>query len=219
MTAQDMREALLPCPFCGSQRVQPFDNSVSCCECGATGPDLGHCIGEKCRIEAIAAWNRRALPFQEPGYILGPGAKLEAAIKQTFIPASDARLAEARGWNNAMLTAISHVAESRNVHTPGPIFKALNETMGKIDDARFAGLRRYQNDATEAAAKGGTNGMDQPVTITTQDERNKVVLGALIVTLFQSGSVSVKEANQLLSVLEGLTTPEDIGLGHKVNKT
>jgi len=68
---------------------------------------------------------------------------------------SDARLAEARGWNNAMLTAISLVAESRNVHTPGPVFKVLNETMGKIDDARFAGLRRYKNDATEAAAKGG----------------------------------------------------------------
>jgi len=63
--------------------------------------------------------------------------------------------AEARGWNNAMLTAITHVAEIRNAHTPGPIFKALNEAMGKIDDARFAGLRRYQTDATEAAAKGG----------------------------------------------------------------
>ena len=63
--------------------------------------------------------------------------------------------AEVRGWNNAMLTAITHVAEIRNAHTPGPIFKALNEAMGKIDDARFAGLRRYQTDATEAAAKGG----------------------------------------------------------------
>lgn len=63
--------------------------------------------------------------------------------------------AEARGCNNAMLTAITHVAEIRNAHTPGPIFKALNEAMGKIDDARFAGLRRYQTDATEAADKGG----------------------------------------------------------------
>jgi hypothetical protein len=28
-----------------------------------------------------------ALPFEEPGFILGPGAMLQAAIKQTFLPA------------------------------------------------------------------------------------------------------------------------------------
>jgi hypothetical protein len=51
------------------------------------------------------------------------------------------KAAEARGWNNGMLTAVSHVAEARNGHDPGPLFKALNEVLGKIDDARFAAIR------------------------------------------------------------------------------
>jgi hypothetical protein len=51
--------ALLPCPFCGGTDLKVFDNSVDCKSCGSTGPDLGLCVGEKCRPEAIAGWNRR----------------------------------------------------------------------------------------------------------------------------------------------------------------
>ena len=48
-----------------------------------------------------------ALPFDEPGCILGPGAMLETAIKQTFMgghPITAADLADALGafWNGAI---------------------------------------------------------------------------------------------------------------------
>lgn len=58
-----MSEATLkPCPFCGGEALTVFDNGVACSSprCGATGPDLGHCIGAKCRSDSIAAWNTRA---------------------------------------------------------------------------------------------------------------------------------------------------------------
>ncbi len=50
-----------------------------------------------------------------------------------------AMLAEAR--NASMLECTGIVAEERNKHEPGPIFKALNEAMGKIEDTRFAALK------------------------------------------------------------------------------
>ena len=60
-TVEDcMSEQLKPCPFCGGADIRPFDNSVVCNSCSASGPDLGHCVGAECRNDAIAAWNRRA---------------------------------------------------------------------------------------------------------------------------------------------------------------
>jgi len=60
---------LLPCPFCGGTDIRVFDNRLVCNSCSATGPDLGHCVGAKCRADAIAAWNHRApvpLPVDAP---------------------------------------------------------------------------------------------------------------------------------------------------------
>jgi len=54
-----MSEKLKPCPFCGSDNVRAWDNSVTCRECDASGPDLGHCVGDKCREASIVAWNTR----------------------------------------------------------------------------------------------------------------------------------------------------------------
>ncbi len=51
------------------------------------------------------------------------------------------REAEARGWNNGMLTATSIVAEERNKRNPGPLFEVLNKAIGKIEDTRFAAIR------------------------------------------------------------------------------
>lgn len=51
------------------------------------------------------------------------------------------REAEARGWNNGMLTATSIVAEERNKRNPGPLFEVLNKAVGKIEDTRFAAIR------------------------------------------------------------------------------
>jgi hypothetical protein len=50
-----------------------------------------------------------------------------------------------------------------------------------------------------------------------QEERNRIVLGALISWVAQSsaGALSYSEARQLLEVLEGTKEPEEIGLGHK----
>jgi hypothetical protein len=50
---------LLPCPFCGGEKLKVFCNCVVCCspDCGASGPDLGDTRDE---VGAIAAWNRRA---------------------------------------------------------------------------------------------------------------------------------------------------------------
>ena len=56
-------EALLPCPFCGSLKVEWVDLAdesltgaqfVQCNGCEALGPVS--------RVDAIAAWNRRTLP-------------------------------------------------------------------------------------------------------------------------------------------------------------
>ncbi len=53
--------------------------------------------------------------------------------------------------------------------------------------------------------------------MTTQEERNRIVLGATIAWIAQSavGVLSHNEARQLLEVLDGIKEPEEIGLGHK----
>jgi len=57
----------------------------------------------------------------------------------------------------------------------------------------------------------------KPAPETSQEERNKIALGALISWIAQSavGVLSHSEARQLLEILEGIKEPEDIGLGHK----
>ena len=55
--------------------------------------------------------------------------------------------AEARGWNNGMRIATSHVADVRNTQKPGAVFAALNEAMGRIEGARFAAIRRASEEA------------------------------------------------------------------------
>lgn len=47
-----------PCPFCGSQLIEPIDDGhvhwLACMDCDAEGP------AKYTEAEAIAAWNRRA---------------------------------------------------------------------------------------------------------------------------------------------------------------
>jgi Lar family restriction alleviation protein len=82
VTPQEAREALLPCPFCGSDNVSDGENLIEsealgvgrvtckqseCLNCGACGPlsqpVKGPDYGD---VAAIAAWNRRALAQQSP---------------------------------------------------------------------------------------------------------------------------------------------------------
>ena len=59
---------------------------------------------------------------------------------RNYFAAENASL-KARGAgarNAAMLDCVRIVAEERNKQEPGPLFKVLNEAMGKIEDARFA---------------------------------------------------------------------------------
>lgn len=62
---------LLPCPFCGSGKVETTGSmsrtEVWCDSCNATGPSIFHGgptddrrTLNRCEAEAIAAWNRRA---------------------------------------------------------------------------------------------------------------------------------------------------------------
>lgn len=80
MTAPELK----PCPFCGSTDLKVFDNSVDCKSCGATGPDLGLCVGDKCRAEAIAGWNSRdpAVLAELPEV----AAMRAAAVMEALIP-------------------------------------------------------------------------------------------------------------------------------------
>jgi len=86
---------LKPCPFCGGNNLKIWDNSVECVnpDCGASGPDLGHCVGAKCRIEAIAAWNTRAdtatwnAAIREAAELLGKAAKNQTPARAETVKA------------------------------------------------------------------------------------------------------------------------------------
>lgn len=86
--------------------------------------------------EATARWGKPTSPKQVE-YILATPEALSAHPAVRALVAE----AEARGYNNGMLTAISVVAEERNKHNPGPLFEVLNKALGKVDDARFAAIR------------------------------------------------------------------------------
>jgi Lar family restriction alleviation protein len=74
-----MNDEMKPCPFCGSDdiAVVPAEDSpdydadypvvVACMDCSADGPDRDF----KSAAEAIAVWNRRALP--SPPYEMKEG--------------------------------------------------------------------------------------------------------------------------------------------------
>ena len=80
MTTPDLisREAaaLLPCPFCGGDALHIFASAglIACRGCGAETSTL------RTRIDAIAAWNRRAIPIAPPaqGHDARAGGWIEA---------------------------------------------------------------------------------------------------------------------------------------------
>jgi Zn finger protein HypA/HybF involved in hydrogenase expression len=59
-----MEYSLKPCPFCGSSDLAVFDNAIICKQCDASGPDIGHCTGPKCRAETTKLWNARAASIE-----------------------------------------------------------------------------------------------------------------------------------------------------------
>ena len=88
MTLIDKAEALAPCPFCteGKTVSTYFDHEqgdkwgyASCDACGARGPEVrtnyDRADNAPWRAEAIAAWNRRAIPARG----VGADAVLDAA--------------------------------------------------------------------------------------------------------------------------------------------
>jgi hypothetical protein len=53
---------LLPCPFCGSTKLETWANEISCEQCGARGPSQD---GPECTTNPLIRdqeWNRRARP-------------------------------------------------------------------------------------------------------------------------------------------------------------
>lgn len=80
-------------------------------------------------------------PLNYVTYILeDPAALADSPEVQRLIAQAEAR-GYAQGWNAGMLTAASHVAEARNGHPPGPLFKELNKVLRKIESARFAAIK------------------------------------------------------------------------------
>ena len=95
MTLIDKAEALLPCPFCteGKTVSNYFDHEqgdkwgyASCDACGARGPEVrtryDRNDNAQWRAEAIAAWNRRAIPAR--------GVGVPANVKDYAIDVSEA---------------------------------------------------------------------------------------------------------------------------------
>lgn len=84
------------------------DNLVDDCETsGAVGAEI-HTITDQALDDVSDVLDRiDALPFAEPGLILGPGAMLQVAVKRTFAPrtAADPELSAALGRITAYLAA------------------------------------------------------------------------------------------------------------------
>ena len=76
---------LLPCPFCGGEAIRVdvglsefVDGEVTCEDCG------GNVGNYPTKADAIAAWNRRALPAVQPAHVNEtPKSEHEAAVMLT----------------------------------------------------------------------------------------------------------------------------------------
>jgi Lar family restriction alleviation protein len=62
-------EELKPCPFCGSEDIELFENNdIECIGCGVVMPYI--CVDDD--IDAVDAWNRRASGWISVDYRLPP---------------------------------------------------------------------------------------------------------------------------------------------------
>ena len=95
------REALAPCPFCGSRNIQRADNGdygAFWCICD----DCGACTGEvgiHSQAEADARWNARAALAAEPAQ---PEARPVAIIPPPMVLDDNPKLSPLeyrQGWN------------------------------------------------------------------------------------------------------------------------
>lgn len=171
----DLKERLLPCPFCGKCDLHVFDNCVVCGNpsCGGTGPDLGHCIGPKCRADAIAAWNTRT-PDPRITDLEARLAAAEANVNR--LREGEARLslllnetAQARDAAEAERDAAVERAAAREAWAAECLLE--NECLTAERDAALAQVARLQHLIREASdpdflwgAMDNVNDMDADIT-------------------------------------------------------
>lgn len=104
MTA-DPESDLLPCPFCGCERIQERGfRRFECPACRAEGPPM------KTRAEAITAWNTRSEGPQPPAEVVTQARKLLSQVRSGAIDPRPAAEALGLRFDQDVLTAILEAA-------------------------------------------------------------------------------------------------------------
>ena len=129
-----MSEKLMPCPFCGGERIakHPLANMMVCAGCGVAGPDAVN------REVASLAWNTRAQGAAPTGEIVAWGMRFDGGqILDCISPEEHAR--EEGGYTVPLCIAAPSNAE-------GPKPDGQDTPLTEKEAATFVNVRTVWSD-------------------------------------------------------------------------